>query len=243
MPELPFSSPRRKVSRSLNHISELEYLLEKYFAEKWCDVSFGRNPTSGEYELHTNVNPPPSSASEVIGDAIHNLRSALDLLAVELARTNPRNDHGVNGVRFPFCKEPSDLNEMIKRAKFTRAGPECVDALIALKPYPDGNLALRALHDLDIRDKHVSLIVASCQISTPPIGFVMEDDRVTPKGFREGKLELELKGDPIPSVKFVFPANLPLGGEPVLPTLHYLVRTVSDIIDRFDAIRTRSIWE
>jgi hypothetical protein len=60
-------------------------------------------------------------------------------------------------VKFPFCDSPDKLDFFIKERKLSRAGPEVVALVKSLKPYKGGNTALRAIHDLDIRDKHEAL--------------------------------------------------------------------------------------
>ena len=58
----------------------------------------------------------------------------------------------------------------------------------------------------------------------------MEDDGVTPKGFSTGDIELELKSDPIPTVKFVFADDIPLAGEEVLSSLDSMKIVVEEIV-------------
>jgi hypothetical protein len=61
-------------------------------------------------------------------------------------------------VLFPFCETPKDFAEAVKRRKLTRAGPEVIKILAGLKPWKGGNPLLRAIHDMDILDKHQALV-------------------------------------------------------------------------------------
>ena len=47
---------------------------------------------------------------------------------------------------------------MIEKRHINRAAPEVVQIIRSLKPYKGGNEALRAIHDLDIFDKHKTII-------------------------------------------------------------------------------------
>ncbi len=91
----------------------------------------------------------------IIGDAIHNLRAALDLMASELARRNGASD---KDVYFPFAASADDLDAAIKARCFHKAGPASVKLLKeSIHPYRGGNDTLCAVHDLDIQDKHTGI--------------------------------------------------------------------------------------
>ena len=99
----------------------------------------------------------------IIGDAVHNLRSALDILACDLAKLNGQSD---DGVYFPFAKSESELDRQIAGRRFDRAGPAAVAELKALRPYKGGNTLLRGVHDLDIQDKHQFIIPVDGSVRT-----------------------------------------------------------------------------
>ena len=52
------------------------------------------------------------------------------------------------------------------KKNFDRAGPDAVRLLRTYRPCTGGNATLRALHDLDVQDKHQAFIPA---ISTAPM--------------------------------------------------------------------------
>ncbi|MFT6909601.1 MAG: hypothetical protein ACJAS1_006324, partial [Oleiphilaceae bacterium] len=97
----------------------------------------------------------PCVYAPIIGDVIHNLRASLDLLATEAVAKSGGNP---NNVYFPFGNDEAGLDEMIKNRHIDRAGNAVVALVKSFKPYKGGNTLLRALHDLDITDKHKSLI-------------------------------------------------------------------------------------
>lgn len=93
----------------------------------------------------------PPELALALGDAIHNLRTSLDLLASNLVELNGMSP---KGVYFPFALDAAGLKQQIKDKKFDRAGPKAVQLLHKIGPHHEGNKELRGLHDLDIMDKH-----------------------------------------------------------------------------------------
>ena len=109
-----FTGSLTKLDRVTKFIDELEVLLNDYN---------NNEPFSAKLDYATN---PPSviiewkglgyGAMAVLGDAVHNLRAALDLLASELARINGMSDRNVY---FPFAATMADFPIAIKRRELT----------------------------------------------------------------------------------------------------------------------------
>lgn len=224
----PFTQPRQKLRRTAAHIRALEGSIADYFKTDWYTCDFGRNP-EGQYSLNVIVRGSPQDFGVIVGDAIHNLRAALDLLAVEAVA---RNGGNTKNVYFPFADSAANLDDMIKRRNFHRALPEDQDAVRQLQPYAGGNHLLRSLHDLDIQDKHHSLIPHASLVTSPKVGIKM-DSAGNPIGFGEGKLELEVDPNEPPTVKFTFPEDSVFAGEEVIAILWQLHEHVTSIVDRF----------
>jgi hypothetical protein len=171
---------------------------------------------------------PPEHLGAIIGDVVHNLRAALDLVACEMIRAVEGKDANVDRVYFPFCQRVDDLEGMIRKRQFDRTGEQAVQALRGLKPYRGGNAALRAIHDLDIQDKHTSLILAKTGI-TGRMVRTPDDDGVT---------RIAFAGDPPKLIKRIvtFPPGSDLSGEEVIPTLHKLVELTLGVTETFRAL-------
>ncbi len=123
----------------------------------------------------------------LIGDAIHNMRAALDLMACDLVRLNGKR---FDNVSFPFAQTASALEQQIKDKNFKRAHPDAVALLRSLKPYKDkGDVALRAIHDLDIMDKHQALLPAVSAGQTRPVRLVTEDGEQTLPSFQSALID------------------------------------------------------
>lgn len=103
----------------------------------------------------------PEEILTLVGDAVHNIRSALDHLVCALARLNGTNN--VNDIHFPFNKIANEFPA--RHAKETKKlRSRDADLIAALKPYPGGNDLLYAVHEVDISDKHRALVAMGCLI-------------------------------------------------------------------------------
>lgn len=231
-----FPAPRLKISRAKSHIAELEETLQAHKKSDWCKASLERltNPAPGQpdYKLNVEFKGAPAIVSAQVGDAIHNLRSALDLLAVRLVELNGGN---TKDVMFPFAKDAAALPQLMQARHLDRAGAADQATILALQPYHGGNAALRGLHDMDIQDKHHALIPVANFVTTPEIRM-KTDAAGKPLGFDEGKLEPELVAGSEGRIDFVFPNESPFVGKPLVSTLNELVELVTDIVDKFEAL-------
>lgn len=239
----PFVSARAKLRRAQKHTEELRQQLLSFLGARIMPVEVTDKLVTWELVPKDEV---PPDLEPILGDAVHNLRSALDHLAASLAIMNEQSP---KGVYFPFAESEDQLDQMIRWRKFDRASPSAVALLKELKPYRGGNLALRGIHDLDVLDKHHSLI--------PAYAFVYPEDAVAGPfftkwfpmgpGFGAGCSRplgtfpryMSQEPEPIPlKVHMRFKAA-PFAGEYVTPTLRSLAKLVGDIIDAFAALYER----
>lgn len=223
----PFNSPKIKIRRSRKLLEELTSEIDAFFATNPARCTAQIVEIRGRQQVHLTMgtDPVPEALGAITGDVIHNLRAALDLAACEMVA---RMEGNTNGVYFPFCDNPDDLDVMIKRRNFHRAGPDAIALLQQLKPYRGGNTALRAIHDLDVQDKHHSLIPTLMSFASPAISL-WDDD-----GTRN--LSIVSEPDAPADLKLLFPADSALAGKQIIPTLHELVELVDGVIDAFAAI-------
>ena len=215
-PEL--AAARIKVDRAKAFIQELHRILLEYVSSDPLQVV----PTpEGEEEpgYITSWRPIGLLPGAIVGDCIHNLRSALDLMASELARLNGQSDKNVH---FPVAQTLAGLPEQIKNKNFQKCGADAVDLLKTFAPYRGGNDRLRALHDLDLRDKHAALIphAAAGQIK---ISRYMDDE-----GLFRARIEMGPEG-----MHFFFPVGSPFERRPLLETLKDLVEMIEAILEAF----------
>ncbi|NZD64552.1 hypothetical protein HX900_26115 [Rhizobium sp. WYCCWR 11290] len=189
----------------------------------------------------TEAAPPEWPA--IIGDIIHNLRASLDLLACELVEMNGHRD--ISDVYFPFAGSEDQLDHMISKRNFDKAAPQAIALVKELKPFRGGNVAIRAVHDLDIWDKHRAIIPDAAIISAMSGGFGVYELSQLPLGEIGGGVSQRsnlLVSGIEPGVTFsaivtlTLPKGAPLGELPLIPTLRDLTADFELIIDAFEAL-------
>lgn len=160
-----FSASREKLGRARKHIEELKIEAGKYIAADPVTLSWEPTPwvprLAGTVEPDANVIgliprirvPMPAPLSPMIGDVVHNLRSALDVMMFELISDDPRVK--LRSIEFPFRKSENGTATGIKCLRFA---PRFAELAEAWQPYPRGKYRLHALHDMWNTDKHRTLI-------------------------------------------------------------------------------------
>lgn len=211
-----FRWSRVKLKRAHKFIAEVEVGLATYNSS---------NPYSAEWDfsgaetaLRINRKEVDPELLAALGDAVHNMRTALDLMASELVRLNGKND---KDVYFPFAASQNQFPDAIKKKNFHRAGNDAVALLNQFAPYKGGNERLRAIHDLDIEDKHKSILVT----------------QVVP--VEDLKIAYPLGAGSNPPVQ-IFPIEIahnflspPLAGLPLIKTLRELAELINEILNAF----------
>lgn len=156
---------RLKIERAKHHIDYLEGQIDSFMSQKPFKLMAHCDPKADKLRIKAETNIPiPQEFSLIIGDAVHNLRSALDLVMFGFAGEKTPSTH-THKIQFPFPREAKKLEEAIDRAQVNYAGKKVVEAVTALKPYPGGNETLSGLHLLDVQDKH-RLLILSRRIAT-----------------------------------------------------------------------------
>lgn len=227
-PALPpsghFFYPNLKLARARTHINTIEQWIKDYAKSDPVQFRTGVMLSPPDFTKYTftamvdSESRQPPWVGLPVGDAIHNLRTALDAMAGDLAIISGNSP---NKVYFPFADTEDGLKCQIKRKSFHRAGKDCVALLYELQPFKGGNTALRALHDLDNIDKHITVC--------PVVIAALATDLPT----KYAKTITELQVVSASSVLLTFPPNGPLGGQEIIPSLHHLAEVVEGIIKQF----------
>src|ERR1700680_3024770 len=87
--DIRFHGSRLKIERANEHILDLNGVLLRFIRSDFYTVRVDRDARKGTSHLCIDFDPSPfpsEDAALVIGDALHNLRSALDLLYYEVVR-------------------------------------------------------------------------------------------------------------------------------------------------------------
>jgi hypothetical protein len=129
------------------------------------DTKTGVAPHPFTFMFDDRFQKVPTLSFDVIslaGDVIHNLRSALDHLANQLALVGcpTLTDKELRQIEFPIA-ETLKKYEDDKARKVKGMRPEAVKAIDDLKLYKGGNDPLWRLHELDNIDKHRTLFTVA----------------------------------------------------------------------------------
>lgn len=168
----PFEAAEIKIERAKRHLQELQTEIEEFFgrggayvafeiATEYARASYGE---TGSF-AYRESEPIPTGWSGIIGDVIHNLRSSLDLIACDLHRITGGRPKEIRGVHYPFCANKTELPKTIRDRRLGHIGKDFLAIIETTAPYKGGNDGLRALHDLDILDKHQMIVPTIAVVS------------------------------------------------------------------------------
>lgn len=144
---------RVKIERAKHHIKDLERACLDVRGDTHQGYVPHLDPDTGErHDVWTNIPRYSFDILSIAGDVIHNLRSALDHLAYQLAIAGS-NATPSRRVEFPIAKDAKTY-ETEKAGKVKGISPAAIEAIDKLKPYKGGNDILWRIHELDNIDKH-----------------------------------------------------------------------------------------
>jgi hypothetical protein len=251
------NGPRIKIQRAKKHIHELEAEIAAFLKADPYRVVTEEEANTGDKVWRVRVRKqPPLRWAGIVGDAIHNLRSSLDLLVNQLVRANGAEPS--RKTAFPISRTAGDYEAEAPGvvAGVSDAAKRLLDEL---KPYKGGNDPLWRLHRLDIVDKHRLLLAVGAAhrnivLPSPAVGglpagalgiafapadqqFPLEDGaevfRVAGAARQEGDEHYD-------DMKFTFEVALNepgvVEGEAVLHVLQGLADLVRGVLDAFDPL-------
>ncbi|WP_156359686.1 hypothetical protein [Sphingomonas sp. Leaf28] len=238
-----FADAIRKVERADQHIREFAAIADRHFARHPWQVGMVPERRRGRYAFSVGERQlfPDRTFSLIIGDAVHNLRTALDYLlsACALARGGD-----ITKTEFPFGPNRRHVVSLLAR-RVRPAGPLAERLVLAARPYTRGNRLLWSLAELDRRDKHRLVVPTGCLTNvaiTSGVWNALEpemsagkliDGRGTripvPPGYEEA-LMVEARFEP----EIIFGRGSPVARAPCVPTLKAMSRAVLEVIDSFE---------
>jgi len=252
--------PRIKVERAKEHALQLQSEIEAFLDRKPYQLIVESEPKSGDKIYRVKVSEqPPVRWGTIIGDVVHNLRTALDYLAYQLVVANNYTPHKYT--YFPICDSKKKFEaDGLKKVK--DASPKAKHLIESVKPYQGGNTALWRIHRLDIQDKHHLLFTVGSalknvimkvtfsgdmalgreEIKFPPY-ILNPADRLYP--LEDGMEVFRFKGSDLvvasnevmeefdPNFDVAFGAGQVVQGELVMPTVLQLIKATEDVLDVF----------
>jgi hypothetical protein len=256
----PMAPVSAKLERAEEHLAALREEIQAYFAREPYRIE-KEEREEGEIGLVWKVRvreSPPLRWSAIAGDVIHNVRSALDLLAWQLVLANGAQPGAQTG--FPILEGERAVRAALLRAMRGAHG-DAVQLALECRPWASGNPALWKLHRLDIADKHRLLVTVGGAYRHVGIRLKMEipgqeelvevpeialrpADRLFPLkdgdevfGYSRQALENEQEGmihdEPSFAFEIAFGEGEYVEGEPLLETLAELFGAVRGLVERF----------
>lgn len=245
-----------KVDRAKEHIDNLGPEIRSFLDTEPYVIVREDDPQTGDEIFKVKIRAePPKQWGVILGDVLHNLRSALDLLAWQLILANG----GTPDKRTAF--PVSDTAEAFRSGglgKIEGISPRSRELLKAVKPYKGGCEPLWWLHQLNIEDKHHLLVPVGTAyrhfemtfkipvpwqdepVVAPPIA-IRTADRLFP--LKDGEQVFGVSAQARESqahtdYRFVFEVAFGkagvLEGEPIFPTLTQIAEVVERILRVFE---------
>jgi hypothetical protein len=177
-------SVREKIRRARDHFDAIRAALKLTLGSKpesettTIDVALEGQQVISKFRKAEPLDP---SLPLLIGDCIHNLRSALDHLAYQLAVLNGTGAIAAEKTMFPVCLTKdgqAGFDERVRRSLepfISNAALAEIEKCQPYKAYPIPHEAdIWVLHRLDIIDKHRLLLVARDQFAATQFWFTIE---------------------------------------------------------------------
>lgn len=238
-----------KFARARLHLREVSRLAEDYLGSQPFELVEQEDEATGDLSTRIHVaRQPPEDMSSVIGDVVHNARSALDQLAWYLVD----RDGGLPGrhTYFPTGETKSKFAKSVKQS-LAGASSQTRENVRRLAVHPGGDESLWLLHQLDVEDKHRLLIPVGMAygavnlhitfpgfdggdpIVVPPIG-IEPADRMYPlregdEIFRVAKAARDSEDDGFPT-KYSFRFELVFGGGSLVAEGKPVTTTLTDLV-------------
>jgi hypothetical protein len=242
-----------KLNRSRQHIAELENKSRNYLDSEPFRV-IQSEEENGDLVWRIKIQKQvPLEFSAIVGDGVHNMRSALDLLAWQLVELNGGTP--TRQTYFPISsKPPAEYDQELRRA-LGGASSAAFRFVRRLKPYRGGNETLGQLHALDITDKHRLILLVgaahkhvvikfkmpvpwkSDPVDFPPIAMNPADRQFPLKdNSAVFRVKADARDSPLPFehglvFELAFGDVAEVSGLPLLPTLDSMHRQVSKIVE------------
>lgn len=173
-----FTDAKLKVKRAKYHLESFNFCMSDWVKNDPSFISIKKDIDAGCNVLKFDITKSvPEDIALIAGDIVHNLRSALDYIAVEIVR---KSGKGISDVHFPFHETFDGLITMLGDGKLCRASPEAAAIIIEeIKPYPDGNRFIWSLNRLSNTDKHRLLVPTLLRVNFPEVS-IKDSSKVEP---------------------------------------------------------------
>jgi hypothetical protein len=167
--DAPLYGARVKVARAHSHLAQIDEVTGEYFNSNPYRVTTTFNAEDESNLVAWDIDDPPVTIAVLAGECIHNMRSALDITAVELTAEGLRREDKqmsrtkLDETGFPIAADRAGFDA--KFIKNTRHWKDTAASFLkSLEPFKNGGQPISRmlwdLHQLDIIDKHHLLVPA-----------------------------------------------------------------------------------
>jgi hypothetical protein len=249
----PFTSSRLKIERAEKHIADIVSLVSAFTqSDDFHSVSIEYNERQRTNHLRVEMLTsrfPGNDIALTIGEVLHNLRSALDLLWYQVVLEC--NGAPTKWTRFPVRDTRQELiaplNGALEQKQISLGIRNFV--LNDIKPYTTGNPFICGLDDLNIRDKHQLLIPVlqfmalvsvrlednkGLPICVNQVWFMDESGRIRLREADDIRVIVKDKGHLTAAI--MFDIGMPFQSEPVIVTLTRITEEVTRTVEAFELL-------
>jgi hypothetical protein len=155
-----FEGALRKIERANKHISEVKAVVASFPEFHTSSVEINPEPPGNEAIKHdiSNREKLVSDLALQIGDAVHNLKCALDYAWIGAIERFAPSALG-NFAKFPVRHTEDELKAALIGREIDFSAPALFNRIVSdIQPYEGGNDSIWSIHKLDILDKHRLLI-------------------------------------------------------------------------------------
>lgn len=192
----PLAGVRAKLDRAETHLKALQDEAAVFLDSDAYGVREHFHPDGRHYSLSIEVRrEPPLILSVILGDFIHNLRSALDHLAWQLVLANDGTP--TKATQFPIFTSPPVSGDALRKWTGNVEGMTApvIDEIRGIQPHTAGNQAhlhsLAILASLSNEDKHrlpVACVAAIAKHDPGKVGLMaVRDIEIKWAGIATGK--------------------------------------------------------
>jgi len=236
-----------KTQRAREHLAQLNPLQKAIGSPGYLGTDVQRDGRDVVVRLRVN-GPTPLQIGCIVGDVVHNLRTALDYLACLAVEWN--GSAPTKQTQFPVCETEARFTRVTK-AQLAGAPERFVRFVESVQPYnfqAVSESVIGIVHRLDINDKHNRLLVSALMSSEISLEFdepgCLEREPILTipsfplvDGAELARFRLALGREVVrPPFKMSLGADLalidqsPIHGQPLTITLYQLIEKMQDDI-------------
>jgi hypothetical protein len=213
MHDSPLEGVSWKLRRAIDHLRDIDVAVGEMYLLKDAKTAGHKVDKDRTELIITYPYQPPLDPrfSMMVGDCIHNTRSALDHLVAQLAILHRASARAIELTAFPVCLTAEKFKEATDRKVAPHISGDALTEIERLQPYSTGdgeNDILWVLSKLDIIDKHRLLLVAKDKVRVRGIDVTTRDgQKFARHDFVESPWKSPENGAEL--IRFKFPQPMP----------------------------------